>query len=65
MVGSAHQVSTSGNRTGYVPAFEALELPLFNLLEPRVTERTDECIVCETIVQRLGLKGADAAPQPG
>lgn len=65
MGGSVHQVSTSGDRTGYALALEVLELPLFDPLEPRVTERTDECILCETIAQRLGLKGADAAPKAG
>ena len=44
-------------------AFEGLELPLFDLLEPMITEGTDECILCQTISERLGLKGADTAPE--
>lgn len=46
-----------------VRAFEGFELPLFDLLEPMVAEGTDECILCQTISERLGLKGADTAPE--
>ena len=50
-------------RNTNVRAFEGLELPLFDLLEPMITEGTDECILCQTISERLGLKGADTAPE--
>lgn len=53
-----------GDRTEYARALECLELPLLDPLEPRVTECTDEGVLCESLLERLGLEGADAAPQP-
>ena len=55
-------VGTSGGGVADVRAFEGLELPFFDLPEPVVTEGTNECILCQTISKRPGLKGADAPP---
>ena len=52
-----------GKERRYPRALQVLELPLLDLPEPVVTERTDECILCQTILKGLRLKGANAAPQ--
>ena len=46
-----------------VRALERRELALLDRAEPVVAEGTDERVLCETLTERHGLKGADAAAQ--